>query len=36
VLDEVPPKEELVKRARPAEEIVEEQPSVEELLDRVR
>jgi hypothetical protein len=27
VLDEVPPKEELVKRARPADEIVEEQPA---------
>lgn len=36
VLDDVPPKEELVRRARLADEIVDEQPSVEELLDRDR
>jgi hypothetical protein len=36
VLDAVPPKEELVQRARSADEIVEEQPSVEELLNRDR
>jgi len=36
VLDDVPPKEELLKLARSADEIVDEQPSVEELLDRDR